>query len=85
MVLPRIDSPNGFSRCVAETINQLVARNTYGDFLSNWSRKPLFHKQVIEQGYSYNYPLQNLKKLLSKVNVDEQEFLRKASKEMRKD
>ena len=85
MVLPRIDSPNGFSRCVAETINQLVARNTYGDFLSNWGRKPLFHKQILEQGYSYNYPLQNLRKLLSKVNINEQEFLKKASKEIMKD
>ena len=67
-ILPSIDSTDGFSRSVAETINQLIARNSYGKLLANWGRKPLFVKQIMEQGHSYKYTLQNLRELLSKAN-----------------
>ena len=84
-ILSSIDSTDGFSRSVAETINQLIARNSYGELLANWGRKPLFVKQIMEQGHSYNYTLQNLRKLLSKANIDESDFIKKANKAIMKD
>ena len=84
-ILSSIDSTDGFSRSVAETINQLIVRNSYGELLANWGRKPLFVKQIMEQGHSYNYTLQNLRKLLSKANIDESDFIKKANNAIIKD
>ena len=84
-ILPSIDSTDGFSRSVAETINQLIVRNSYGELLANWGRKPLFAKQIMEQEHSYNYTLHNLRKLLSKANIDESDFIKKANKAIMKD
>ena len=83
--MPSIDSTDGFSRSVAETINQLIARNSYGKLLANWGRKPLYAKEIMEQGYGYNGTLQNLRKLLSKANIDETDFFEKANKVIMKD
>ena len=83
--MPSIDSTDGFSRSVAETINQLIARNSYGKLLGNWGRKPLYAKEIMEQGYGYNGTLQNLRKLLSKANIDETDFFEKANKVIMKD
>lgn len=79
-VLPPIDSHLGFPRCVAENINQYVARSSYGDFLKQLGRDPIHAEAIMTNGYSYNYTLQNLRKILDKAKIKEADFLKEAEK-----
>lgn len=77
-VLPPIDSHLGFPRCVAENINQYIARSSYGDFLRQLGRDPIHTEAIMTNGYSYNYTLQNLRKILDKAKIKETDFLKEA-------
>ena len=83
--LPPISSHLGFPRCVAETINQYVARSSYGDFLKGLGRESIHAKAIMDGGYSYNYTLQNVRKILKKAKIEETKFLVEAEKVLMKD
>lgn len=85
-VLPPIEAVDvGFTRCVAETINQLVARHSYGDFLEQLGGKMQHSDWVLKNGYGYNATVRNLRYLLKHAGIDEREFVEKANKILMED
>lgn len=58
-----------------EALNQLCARHSYEQTLSLFGRTPIHKESIIEQGYSYNKSVSNLRRMLSKVGVSEKEFV----------
>ena len=86
-ILPDINEPDkGFTRAVAETINQLVARHTYGEnLLTELGGKPKHQQWVLEKGYSYDATLDNLRLLLQKAGINEAEFVERANKILMQD
>jgi hypothetical protein len=85
-ILPETDVINvGFQRVIAETINQLVARKTYPDFLKRLGGTAQHAEWVLDNGYAYNYSVTNLRKILSTLNIDEDIFVDKANKILMKD
>ena len=86
-ILPDINEPDkGFTRAVAETINQLVARHTYGEnLLTELGGKPKHQQWVLEKGYSYDATLDNLRLLLQKAGINESEFVERANKILMQD
>lgn len=84
-VLPEINSPLGFTRTVAETINQLVARHTYPKFLKKLGGAAKNFDWIMQNGYGYNYTVQNLRVLLQKANINETTFIKRAEKILMQD
>ena len=67
-VLPPIEAVDvGFTRCVAETVNQLVARHSYGDFLEQLGGKMQHSDWILKNGYGYNATVKNLRLLLERA------------------
>jgi hypothetical protein len=86
VILPPIAAVNvGFQRVVAETVNQLVARHTYPDFLSELGGKSVHQDWVLKNGYGYSDTVNNLRKLLSTLNIDEDVFVEKTNELLMKD
>ncbi|MDR1593291.1 MAG: hypothetical protein LBS43_02245 [Prevotellaceae bacterium] len=84
--LPPTDANDvGFKRVVAETINQLVARKTYPGFLKRLGGTAQHTEWVLDNGYAYNYTVTNLRKILSKLNIDEDVFVYKANESLMND
>jgi hypothetical protein len=54
-----------------EAINQLVARNSYNDFLVKLGGKAMHKKQIIQNGFGYNTQINNLRAVLKKYGVNE--------------
>jgi hypothetical protein len=75
----------GFQRVVAETVNQLVARHTYPDFLSKLGGKAIHKDWILANGYGYSATVNNLRRLLSALNINESEFAEKANSLFMKD
>ena len=84
-VLPEINTPFGFTRTVAETINQLVARHTYPKFLKKLGGTVMHSEWIMQNGYGYNETVQNLRTLLQKANINEIAFIRRAEKILMQD
>lgn len=83
--LPIITSPEGFTRAMVETANQLVARHTYDSFMKKFNVSPLHKNNILENGYGYSSTVTNLRKLLKKANIDENKFTQRAMKLLMKD
>jgi hypothetical protein len=78
--LPPIKAVNtGFQRVAAETVNQLVARHTYGGFLKGIGGKPTNTDWILKNGYGYSATVSNLRKLLKATNINENLFIEKAN------
>jgi hypothetical protein len=75
----------GFQRVVAETVNQLVARHTYPDFLSKLGGTAVHKDWILANGYGYSATVNNLRSLLSKLNINEQTFVRKVNNVLMED
>ncbi|MCM1220333.1 MAG: hypothetical protein NC548_38205 [Lachnospiraceae bacterium] len=84
-ILPPINSPLGFTRTVAETINQLVARHSYPSFVAKLGGKAINQKWVLDNGYGYSATVNNTRSLLSKAGINESQFVSKAEKILMKD
>lgn len=85
-VLPNIDDiDKGFTRSVAETVNQLCARHTYKNFLSEIGGKALHTKWVLEDGHGYKSQVANLRLLLNQFAINEPSFVKKAEKLLMQD
>ena len=85
-ILPPIESVDkGFSRVVAETINQLDARHTYGTLLTQLGGKPMHNEWVISNGYGYNETVGNLRMMLNVAKIDENVFVKRADAILMKD
>ena len=78
--LPPINTIYGFPRCVAESINQLVARHSYNTFLKDIGGKAVHKQWVLEKGYGYDYTVNNIRTILSKANISETVFVKEANK-----
>jgi hypothetical protein len=79
-ILPPIDAIDvGFQRMVAETVNQLVARHTYPDFLSKLGGTAAHKDWILSNGYGYSATVNNLRSLLSTLNINEKDFVREAN------
>ncbi|MFG6385768.1 MAG: hypothetical protein K1V80_04775 [Muribaculaceae bacterium] len=76
VLLPSIDSPLGFARTAMETVNQLVARHSYGDFIKKLGGEPLHTEWVINNGFGYSSTVANLRTLLSVAKIEEKSFIR---------
>ena len=80
VVLPPIKTVNvGFTRCVAETINQLVARHTYKGFIRELGGKGKHQKWIMENGYGYGVTVSNLRLILQRAGLDEKKFVAEAN------
>ena len=80
-ILPPIETTNvGFTRLVAETINQLDARHSYGFLLEYLGGSTRHSKWILENGYGYHDFVNNLRLLLSKAQIDENVFVKQADK-----
>jgi len=84
-VLPDINSPSGFSRTVAETVNQLVARHSYNDLLKQLGSSAKHKAWVLDNGYGYKEMVSNLRALISKAGINEKAFVREANKVLMED
>lgn len=85
-ILPPIKAVDvGFTRCVAETVNQLVARHSYGDFLEQLGGKMKHSDWVLKNGYGYNATVKNLRLLLERAGISESEFVEKANEILMED
>lgn len=84
-VLPDINSPSGFSRTVAETVNQLVARHSYNDLLKQLGSSAKHKAWVLDNGYGYKEMVSNLRALISKAGINEKAFVREANKILMED
>ena len=85
-ILPPIEAVDkGFSRVVAETINQLDARHTYGTLLTQLGGKPMHNEWVISNGYGYNETVGNLRMMLNVAKIDENAFVKRADAILMKD
>lgn len=80
--LPKIESANGFPRLVAETINQMVARDSYASFLSGLGGNAIHNDWIWENGYGYRVMVANVNKLLKAANIDRGVFLEKVKKHL---
>jgi len=80
VMLPPIDSVDGFTRASLETINQLVARKTYPKFLKQLGGDSLHQEWIINEGYGYSATVKNIRKLLGVLNIDNEKFYKKAGK-----
>lgn len=79
-VLPGIDEVNvGFTRVIAETINQLVARHTYGLFLRQLGGKQVHKDWIMNNGYGYSATVDNLRLLLKQAGFNEKVFVNRAN------
>ena len=77
--LPPINTIYGFPRCVAESTNQLVARHSYNTFLEDIGGKAIHKQWVLENGYGYDYTVNNIRTILSKANISETVFVKEAN------
>lgn len=84
-ILPDIKSVNGFTRTVAETVNQLVARNTYPDFLKKLGGEAKHQEWVLKNGFGYKITVERLRVLIKTVGIDEKEFIKSANTILMKD
>ncbi len=85
VVLPDIDTHLGFPRSVAETINQLVARHTYPDFLKKLGGKAVHQSWVLEYGISYREYVANIRSIITKARITESDFVTRAQKILMED
>lgn len=69
VILPPINSPFGFTRTVAETINQLVARHSYPSFVAKLGGKAMNQKWILDNGYGYSATVNNIRSLLAKPGL----------------
>lgn len=83
--LPPIDSPLGFTRVIAETINQLVARHSYPSFITKLGGEATNQEWVLNNGYGYSATVKNMRSLLTNAGIDESQFVSKAEKILMKD
>ena len=60
---------------VMETLNQWVARHTYGEFMSALGGKAIHQERVLAEGLGYQSMVRNFRALLSRVDADEQAAL----------
>ena len=60
-----------------EALNQLCARHSYEQTLSLFGRTPIHKESIIEQGYSYNRSVSNLRSMIKEIGVSEKEFVKK--------
>ncbi|MEE1121162.1 MAG: hypothetical protein UHT92_05720 [Prevotella sp.] len=59
-----------------EALNQLCARHSYEQTLSLFGRTPIYKDSIIEQGYSYNRSVSNLRSMIKEIGVSEKEFVK---------
>jgi hypothetical protein len=55
-----------------ETINQIVARNTYDGFLRKLGGKAMHKRTIIENGFGYNSEINNLNRILTKYKISKE-------------
>jgi hypothetical protein len=79
------DKGLGFTRATAETINQLIARNSYDEFLREIGGKAKFKDWIMTNGYSYNDSVTNLRELLKTARINERDFIKEAEAILMKD
>ena len=61
-----------------ETINELVARHTYPEFMKKLGAKvkPLHQKKIIEEGYGYTLSIKQFRKMLKKFALNEKKIIK---------
>ena len=79
------DKGLGFTRATAETINQLIARNSYDEFLREIGGEAKFKDWIMTNGYSYNDSVTNLRELLKTARINERDFIKEAETILMKD
>ena len=80
-ILPDINTINdGFQRVSVETINQLVARRTYADFLSQIGAKAKHNEWISNYGYGYSKAVENTTNLLNSLGINNDKFYKEAEK-----
>ena len=84
-ILPDINSPLGFPRAVVETVNQLLARLSYGYFLERLGSKSEHFNWVLNYGFAYNHTVANLRKLIQYTGIEKEKFLKEADKLLMQD
>jgi hypothetical protein len=75
----------GFQRVAAETVNQLVARKTYRQFLRELGGRATHSDWVLQNGFGYSATVNNTHKLLSALNIDNSVFYGEAEKLLMQD
>lgn len=78
VILPQIIEKGGRDRIFMETVNQLVARNTYQEFLENFGVKPKFQNNILANGFGYQITVNNLRDVLKYTKIDESKFVENA-------
>lgn len=61
-----------FAMCWLATI----LRHSYEQTLSLFGRTPIYKDSIIEQGYSYNRSVSNLRSMIKEIGVSEKEFVK---------
>lgn len=54
-----------------------ILRHSYEQTLSLFGRTPIHKDSIIEQGYSYNRSVSNLRSMIKEIGVSEKEFVKK--------
>jgi hypothetical protein len=86
VILPSIETVDvGFKRAVAETVNQLIARHTYPEFLTKIGGTAQHQKWVLENGYGYEETVANMRSLISALNMEESDFVSRANELLMED
>lgn len=58
---------------VVEATNQLCARHSYEQTLKKFGYKPTHKQEIIEGGLGYNYAVTNLRTIIKRANMNEEE------------
>ena len=63
-----------------ETINQLVSRHTYEDFLKKIGAEARHKEEILQKGYGYRLMVKNFRHLLSRVGFKEEKIVKELEK-----
>jgi hypothetical protein len=86
VILPPVNAVDtGFQRVAAETVNQLVARKTYPEFLKQLGGTAKHADWVLENGYGYKETVANMRKLLNTLDIDNRKFYIESEKLLMQD